>query len=66
MLMEELHGVPLMQSTTKWSRLVRDRERIPEYLSMASRHLTSNSRSSAPGFANGRRHLRASWPLVGA
>ncbi len=58
MLMEELHGVPLMQSITKWSCFVRDPERIPENLSMASRHLTPNSRSSAPGFANGRRHLR--------
>jgi acetolactate synthase-1/2/3 large subunit len=38
MPLQELHGVPLMQSITKWSRLVRDPQRIPEYVSMAFRH----------------------------
>ena len=39
--LQELHGVPLMESITKWSRLVRDTERIPEYVSMAFRHATT-------------------------
>ena len=39
--LQELHGVPIMQSITKWSRLVRDPERIPEYVSMAFRHATT-------------------------
>jgi acetolactate synthase-1/2/3 large subunit len=38
MALQELHGVPLMQSITKWSRLVRDPRRIPEYVGMAFRH----------------------------
>jgi acetolactate synthase-1/2/3 large subunit len=38
MPLQELHGVPLMQSITKWSRLVRDPQRIPEYVSIAFRH----------------------------
>jgi acetolactate synthase-1/2/3 large subunit len=41
MPLQELHGVPLMQSITKWSRLVRDTERIPEYVSVAFRHATT-------------------------
>jgi len=41
MPLQELHGVPLMQSITKWSRLVQDPQRIPEYVSMAFRHATS-------------------------
>ena len=39
--LQELHGVPLMESITKWSRLVRDTKRIPEYVSMAFRHATT-------------------------
>lgn len=39
--LQELHGLPIMQSITKWSRLVRDPERIPEYVSMAFRHATT-------------------------
>jgi acetolactate synthase-1/2/3 large subunit len=38
MPLQELHGVPLMQSITKWSRLVQDPQRIPEYVSTAFRH----------------------------
>ena len=41
MPLQELHGVPLMQSITKWSRLVQDSRRIPEYVSMALRHATT-------------------------
>ncbi|MDO8617107.1 MAG: thiamine pyrophosphate-binding protein [Dehalococcoidia bacterium] len=41
MPLQELHGLPLMQSITKWSRLVRDTERIPEYVSMAFRQATT-------------------------
>jgi acetolactate synthase-1/2/3 large subunit len=41
MPLQELHGVPLMQSITKWSRLVRDPKRIPEYASIAFRHATT-------------------------
>lgn len=41
MPLQELHGVPLMQPITKWSRLVRDVARIPEYVSMAFRHATT-------------------------
>jgi len=41
MPLQELHGVPLMQSITKWSRLVRDPERIAEYVSSAFRHATT-------------------------
>ena len=41
MPLQELHGVPLMQSITKWSRLVGDSRRIPEYVSMAFRHATT-------------------------
>ena len=39
--LQELHGLPLMESITKWSRLVRDPERIPEYVSMAFRQATT-------------------------
>ena len=39
--LQELHGVPLMESITKWRRLVRDPERIPEYVSMAFRQATT-------------------------
>ena len=39
--LQELHGVPIMQSITKWSRLVREPERIPEYVSIAFRHATT-------------------------
>jgi acetolactate synthase-1/2/3 large subunit len=41
MPLQELHGVPLMQSITKWSRLVRDTERIGEYVSAAFSQATS-------------------------
>lgn len=41
MPLQELHGVPLLQSITKWSRLVRDTERIGEYVDAAFRHATS-------------------------
>lgn len=41
MPLQELHGVPLMESITKWRRLVRDPERIPEYVSMAFRQATT-------------------------
>lgn len=41
MPLQELHGVPLMQSITKWSRLVRDTERIGEYVDAAFRQTTS-------------------------
>ncbi len=39
--LQELNGVPLMEPITKWSRLVRDPERIPEYVSMAFRQATT-------------------------
>jgi acetolactate synthase-1/2/3 large subunit len=39
--LQELHGLPLMESITKWSRTVRDTERIPEYVSMAFRQATT-------------------------
>jgi len=39
--LQELHGVPIMESITKWSRLVREPERIPEYVSMALRQATT-------------------------
>lgn len=35
MPLQEMHGVPLMQSITKWSRVVRDTERIGEYIDAA-------------------------------
>lgn len=35
MPLQELHGVPLMQSITKWSRAVHDPARIPEYVALA-------------------------------
>jgi hypothetical protein len=35
MPLQELHGVPVMQSITKWSRVVRDTERIGEYVDAA-------------------------------
>ena len=41
MPLQELHGVALMQSITKWVRLVRDVERIPEYMAMAFREATT-------------------------
>jgi len=41
MPLQELHGVPLMQSITKWSRLVRDTERIAEYVRAAFHQATS-------------------------
>ena len=43
--LQELHGLPLMESITKWARLVSDTARIPEYLSAALRH----ARSARPG-----------------
>ncbi len=45
MPLQELHGVPIMQSITKWSRLVRDAARIPEYVGAAFRH----ARTGRPG-----------------
>jgi len=41
MPLQELHGVALMQSITKWVRLVRDPMRIPEYMAMAFREATT-------------------------
>jgi acetolactate synthase-1/2/3 large subunit len=41
MPLQELHGVALMQSITKWVRLVRDPKRIPEYMGMAFREATT-------------------------
>jgi len=41
MPLQELHGVALMQSITKWVRLVRDPKRIPEYIAMAFREATT-------------------------
>jgi acetolactate synthase-1/2/3 large subunit len=41
MPLQELHGVPLMESITKWARLVRDPKRIPEYLATAFRQATT-------------------------
>ncbi len=41
MPLQELHGVPLLQSITKWSRLVRDPRRISEYLSTAFHQATA-------------------------
>jgi acetolactate synthase-1/2/3 large subunit len=41
MPLQELHGVPLMQSITKWSRVVRDTERIGEYVDAAFHQATS-------------------------
>jgi len=41
MPLQELHGVPLMQSITKWSRLVRDTERIGEYVDAAFHQATA-------------------------
>lgn len=35
MPLQELHGVPVMQSITKWSRVVRETERIGEYVDAA-------------------------------
>lgn len=45
MPLQELHGVPLMQSITKWSRAVNDPARIPEYVALAYHH----ARSGRPG-----------------
>ena len=41
MPLQELHGVALMQSISKWVRLVRDVKRIPEYMAMAFRAATT-------------------------
>ena len=41
MPLQELHGVPVMQSITKWSRVVRDTERIGEYVDAAFHQATS-------------------------
>jgi acetolactate synthase-1/2/3 large subunit len=41
MPLQELHGLPIMESITKWSRLVRDPERLPEYVNMAFRQATT-------------------------
>jgi acetolactate synthase-1/2/3 large subunit len=41
MPLQELHGVPLMQPLTKWSRLVRDASRIGEYVEAALRQAAS-------------------------
>ena len=41
MPLQEMHGVPLMQSITKWSRAVSDPARIPEYVALAFHHATS-------------------------
>jgi len=41
MPLQELHGVPLMQSITKWSRAVNDPARIPEYVALAFHQATS-------------------------
>ncbi len=45
MPLQELHGVPLMQSITKWSRVVSEPARIPEYVALAFHH----ARSGRPG-----------------
>ncbi len=39
--LQELHGLPLMEPITKWSRVVRDPKRIPEYVAMAFRQATT-------------------------
>ena len=39
--LQELHGLPLMESITKWSRVVRDPKRIPEYVATAFRQATT-------------------------
>jgi acetolactate synthase-1/2/3 large subunit len=41
MPLQELQGVALMQSITKWVRLVREPKRIPEYIAMAFREATT-------------------------
>ena len=41
MPLQELHGVPLMHSITKWTRLVRDTSRIGEYVVAALHQATS-------------------------
>lgn len=38
--LQELHGLPLMDSITKWSRVVGDPKRIPEYVAAAFRQAT--------------------------
>ncbi|HEY5626156.1 MAG TPA: thiamine pyrophosphate-binding protein, partial [Dehalococcoidia bacterium] len=43
MPLQEMHGVPLMQSITKWSRVVTDPARIPEYVALAF-HQATNGR----------------------
>jgi acetolactate synthase-1/2/3 large subunit len=39
--LQELHGLPLVESITKWSRSVRNPKRIPEYVEMAFRQATT-------------------------
>jgi len=41
MPLQELHGLPIMESITKWSRSVRDPARLPEYINMAFRQATT-------------------------
>lgn len=41
MPLQELEGLPLMQPITKWSRLVHDPRRIPEYVGMAFHQATT-------------------------
>jgi acetolactate synthase-1/2/3 large subunit len=41
MPLQELHGLPIMEPITKWSRFIGDAQRIPEYVSMAFRHATT-------------------------
>ena len=39
--LQELHGLPLMEPITKWSRVVREPRRIPEYMATAMRQATA-------------------------
>ena len=39
--LQELHGLPLMEPITKWSRVIREPTRIPEYIGMAFRQATT-------------------------
>jgi len=41
MPLQELHGVPIMQSITKWSRVVSDPARLPEYVALAFHQATT-------------------------
>jgi len=45
MPLQELHGVPVMESITKWSRVVRDTNRLGEYVDSALRQ----ARTGRPG-----------------